>query len=293
MRFPAWTFEQISQMLRDKVNDLIAFSAVAQERSFTRAAARLGVSPSALSHTLRGLEARLGIRLLTRTTRSVAPTEAGERLLPRRRRIPGRPEPRFQILYAQMTSNPRHSLPPRLMAHQPTRFATAQESKPSPSPGIRITRQISDGSETGAPTQSLRPSGNSERPLDGGQSPCYETVSAHRALRMGAHYAGQASARLGDARERDHAQSRGRQSSRCRGGRPRAGRPHRSLADLGRGACRPRARPQRWCDSASPASGTPNPVAAHVPRHLTRRGIRVGAWVVMAGGPRGIYLAAT
>src|SRR4051794_29699517 len=139
MRFPAWTFEQISQMLRDKVNDLIAFSAVAQERSFTRAAARLGVSPSALSHTLRGLEARLGIRLLTRTTRSVAPTEAGERLLPRRRRIPGRPEPRFQILYAQMTRNPRHSLPPRLMAHQPTRFATAQESTPSPSPGIRIT----------------------------------------------------------------------------------------------------------------------------------------------------------
>ena len=68
-------------MLRDKVNDLIAFSAVAQERSFTRAAARLGVSPSALSQTIRGLEARLGIRLLTRTTRSVAPTEAGERLL--------------------------------------------------------------------------------------------------------------------------------------------------------------------------------------------------------------------
>src|SRR3954462_11624248 len=47
-------------------------------------------------------------------------------------------DPRFQILYAQMTSNPRHSLPPRLMAHQPTRFATAQESTPSPSPGIRI-----------------------------------------------------------------------------------------------------------------------------------------------------------
>src|SRR3954452_1997164 len=48
--------------------------------------------------------------------------------------------PRFEIVYAQMTSNPRHSLPPRLMAHQPTRFATAQESKPSPSPGIRITQ---------------------------------------------------------------------------------------------------------------------------------------------------------
>src|SRR5215207_6357620 len=68
-------------MLRDNVNDLIAFMAVAQERSFTRAAARLGVSQSALSHTIRGLEARLGVRLLTRTTRRVSPTEAGERLL--------------------------------------------------------------------------------------------------------------------------------------------------------------------------------------------------------------------
>jgi DNA-binding transcriptional LysR family regulator len=56
-------------------------SAVAKERSFTRAAAKLGVSQSALSHTIRGLEARLGVRLLTRTTRSVSPTEAGERLL--------------------------------------------------------------------------------------------------------------------------------------------------------------------------------------------------------------------
>jgi len=63
------------------MNDLIAFIAVARERSFTRAAARLGVSPSALSHSLRGLEEQLGLRLLTRTTRSVAPTDAGERLL--------------------------------------------------------------------------------------------------------------------------------------------------------------------------------------------------------------------
>jgi len=63
------------------INDLRAFVAVARERSFTRAAAQLGVSPSALSHTLRALESRLGLRLLTRTTRSVAPTEAGERLL--------------------------------------------------------------------------------------------------------------------------------------------------------------------------------------------------------------------
>jgi DNA-binding transcriptional LysR family regulator len=68
-------------MPRRNVNDLLAFLAVAQERSFTRAAAKLGVSQSALSHTVRGLEERLGLRLLTRTTRSVAPTEAGERLL--------------------------------------------------------------------------------------------------------------------------------------------------------------------------------------------------------------------
>ncbi len=68
-------------MARESVNDLIAFLAVAREASFTKAAARLGVSTSALSHTIRGLEGRLGLRLLTRTTRSVALTEAGERLL--------------------------------------------------------------------------------------------------------------------------------------------------------------------------------------------------------------------
>ena len=59
--------------------DILAFLAVARERSFTRAAAQLGVSQSALSHTIRGLETRLGLRLLIRTTRSVSPTEAGER----------------------------------------------------------------------------------------------------------------------------------------------------------------------------------------------------------------------
>jgi DNA-binding transcriptional LysR family regulator len=62
-------------------DELAAFAAVARERSFTRAGAKLGVSPSALSQTVKGLEERLGLRLLTRTTRSVAPTEAGERLL--------------------------------------------------------------------------------------------------------------------------------------------------------------------------------------------------------------------
>jgi DNA-binding transcriptional LysR family regulator len=68
-------------MPRHNLNNLLVFLTVARERSFTRAAAKLGVSQSALSHTLRGLEERLGLRLLTRTTRSVSPTEAGERLL--------------------------------------------------------------------------------------------------------------------------------------------------------------------------------------------------------------------
>lgn len=68
-------------MPRDNLNELTAFLAVAREESFTRAAAKLGVSQSALSHTVRALEERLGLRLLTRTTRSVSPTEAGERLL--------------------------------------------------------------------------------------------------------------------------------------------------------------------------------------------------------------------
>jgi DNA-binding transcriptional LysR family regulator len=68
-------------MQRENFNDILAFLAVARERSFTRAAAKLGISQSALSHTISGLEARLGLRLLTRTTRSVSPTQAGERLL--------------------------------------------------------------------------------------------------------------------------------------------------------------------------------------------------------------------
>ncbi|MEO9786258.1 MAG: LysR family transcriptional regulator [Aurantimonas coralicida] len=68
-------------MALENYNELAAFAIVARERSFTRAAAQLGISQSALSQTIKGLEARLGMRLLTRTTRSVAPTEAGERLL--------------------------------------------------------------------------------------------------------------------------------------------------------------------------------------------------------------------
>ncbi|WP_316013615.1 LysR family transcriptional regulator [Roseobacter sp. HKCCA0434] len=70
-----------AHMLRENITDLIALAAVAEERSFTRAAARLNVSQSALSHTIKALETRLGLRLLTRTTRSVAPTLEGEDLL--------------------------------------------------------------------------------------------------------------------------------------------------------------------------------------------------------------------
>lgn len=67
--------------MRENLNDLQSFIIVAREQSFTRAAAQIGVSQSALSHAMRGLEERLGLRLLTRTTRSVSPTDAGERLL--------------------------------------------------------------------------------------------------------------------------------------------------------------------------------------------------------------------
>ncbi|WP_073664086.1 LysR family transcriptional regulator [Pseudomonas aeruginosa] len=82
-------------MAKDTYNDLLAFIAVAREQSFTRAAAQLGVSQSALSHLIRALEAKMGVRLLTRTTRSVSPTEAGERLM---QAI----APRFQEIEAEL-----------------------------------------------------------------------------------------------------------------------------------------------------------------------------------------------
>ena len=85
-------------MPKRSFHDLVAFVAVAQERSFTRAAAKLGVSQSALSHTIRGLEERLACACLTRTTRSVAPTEAGERLLARRS------APRFEEIDAELAA---------------------------------------------------------------------------------------------------------------------------------------------------------------------------------------------
>src|SRR5260221_11713149 len=70
-----------SPILRDELTVLAAFAVVADERSFTKAAVKLGVSRSAISHSIRTLEERLGLRLLARTTRAVAPTDAGERLL--------------------------------------------------------------------------------------------------------------------------------------------------------------------------------------------------------------------
>ncbi len=80
-------------MERQDLNDMLSFIAVAEERSFTKAAAKLGTSQSTLSHTIKQLEARLGVRLLTRTTRSVSPTDAGDRLLkafvPRLRELDG------------------------------------------------------------------------------------------------------------------------------------------------------------------------------------------------------------
>jgi DNA-binding transcriptional LysR family regulator len=84
-------------MQRGALDELLAFTAVGHERSFTKAAAKLGVSQSALSHTVRQLEERIGVRLLTRTTRSVSPTAAGERLL----RTLG---PRFDEIDAELTA---------------------------------------------------------------------------------------------------------------------------------------------------------------------------------------------
>jgi DNA-binding transcriptional LysR family regulator len=81
--------------MRENLQDLLYLIAVARERSFTRAAAKLGISQSALSHSMKALETRMGVRLLTRTTRSVAPTEAGERLL---RTI----TPRFEEIEAEV-----------------------------------------------------------------------------------------------------------------------------------------------------------------------------------------------
>src|ERR1700730_7832561 len=105
-------------MQRGDLDHLLAFLAVGQERSFTRAAAKLGVSQSALSHTIRGLEERLGVRLLTRTTRSVSPPEAGDRLL----RTVG---PRFEEIDAELAAlSELHEKPAGTIRITATDYAT-------------------------------------------------------------------------------------------------------------------------------------------------------------------------
>src|SRR5437762_3150703 len=90
-------------MVRDELSVLSAFLAVAEERSFTRAAKRLGVTPSALSHAIRELEERFGVRLLARTTRSVAPTDAGAQLVARLFRVASQAD-----IPARLVEQPMH-----------------------------------------------------------------------------------------------------------------------------------------------------------------------------------------
>jgi DNA-binding transcriptional LysR family regulator len=113
---------------REDFNDLLWFLAVAEERSFTKAAAKLGITQSTLSHTIKRLETRMGIRLLTRTTRSVAPTEAGERL--------------------------RQSLAPRV-AEIEAEIAALMEFRDKPAGSIRIT--LSDHALNSVVWPKLRP----------------------------------------------------------------------------------------------------------------------------------------
>jgi len=115
-------------MAREDFNDLLWFLAVAEERSFTKAAAKLGITQSTLSHTIKRLETRMGIRLLTRTTRSVAPTEAGERL--------------------------RQSLAPRV-AEIEAEIAALMEFRDKPAGTIRIT--LSDHALNSVVWPKLRP----------------------------------------------------------------------------------------------------------------------------------------
>lgn len=115
-------------MAREDFNDLLWFLAVAEERSFTRAAAKLGITQSTLSHTIKTLETRMGIRLLARTTRSVATTEAGERL--------------------------RQSLAPRI-AEIDTEIAALMSYRERPAGTVRLT--LSDHALSGLVWPKLRP----------------------------------------------------------------------------------------------------------------------------------------
>ncbi|MGA2289382.1 LysR family transcriptional regulator [Bradyrhizobium sp.] len=120
----------------DSLDDLAAFAAVGREQSFTRAAAKLGVSQSALSQTIRQLEARLGVRLLTRTTRSVAPTEAGERLL----RVVA---PRFEEIESELISlRELRQKPAGTVRITATEFAIDTILLPKLTPVIRVNPEL-------------------------------------------------------------------------------------------------------------------------------------------------------
>ena len=132
-------------MKRDELNDLSAFVVVADEMSFTRAAARLGMSPSALSHAMKALESRLGLRLLARTTRSVRATEAGEQLLKTLR-------PAFEDISAELTAlsglrdKPAGTL--RITAFQYAASAVVWPVLPAflaAHPDVRVELTIDDG----------------------------------------------------------------------------------------------------------------------------------------------------
>src|SRR3954466_1927173 len=128
-------------MPRRTLDDLLAFVAVAREGSFTKAAAKLGVSQSALSHTIRGLEERLGLRLLTRTTRSVAPTEAGERLL----RTVG---PRFDEIDAELGALSE-------FREKPAGWVLSRSANPQPSQGFAPRRRPWPGSTASSTSTSV------------------------------------------------------------------------------------------------------------------------------------------
>ena len=150
-------------MRRQDINDLLAFLAVAREGSFTKAAAKLGVSQSALSHTMRGLEERLGVRLLTRTTRKVSATAAGERLL----RNLG---PRFEEIEAELDAlSELREKPAVPSASRPASMPLSQSSSLHWQSFFPVTRTSTSkssstmGSPTSLPSVTMRVCGSASR----------------------------------------------------------------------------------------------------------------------------------
>ncbi len=135
-------------MPRDTISDLVAFIAVARERSFTRAAAQLGVSPSALSHTIRALEARTDVRLLTRTTRSVRRPRPASGCCRRSRRASRRSRPSWR-----RCASCARSPPARSASRRPT-------TRPTPSCGRGFRRSCRLSRPEGRDRRRLRPRGH-------------------------------------------------------------------------------------------------------------------------------------